>query len=62
MLQIILKSLSAIALKAIAVLGTQQMLEWLLFKTAKLVTESTKTAVDDEFYKEFKEKYEKHSK
>ncbi len=59
MLQILLKSLSTIALKIVATLGSQQMLEWLLFKTAKMITDSTKTPVDNEFYAEFKEKYEK---
>lgn len=62
MVQILLKGLSAIALKVIAVLGTQQMLEWLLFRTAKLVTDSTKTTVDNEFYKEFKENYDNFAK
>lgn len=57
MIQILLKALSTIALKVIATLGTQQMLEWLLFKTAEVVTDSTKTPVDNEFLTEFKEKY-----
>lgn len=62
MLQILLKALSAIVLKVIATLGSQQMLEWLLFKTAKMITDSTKTTVDDEFYVKFKKDYEKSSK
>jgi len=62
MLQILLKSLSTIALKVIATLGTQQMLEWLLFKTAETITASTKTPVDDEFLVEFKKKYKENIK
>lgn len=58
MIQILLKALSTIALKVIATLATEQMLEWLLFKTAKVVTDSTKTPIDDEFLVEFKAKYE----
>jgi len=60
MLQILLKALSTIALKVIATLASEQMLEWLLFKTAKVVTDSTKTPVDNEFLVEFKEKYEQN--
>lgn len=58
MIQILLKALSTIALKVIATLATEQMLEWLLFKTAKVVTDSTKTPIDNEFLVEFKAKYE----
>lgn len=61
MIQILLKALSTIALKVIATLGTQQMLEWLLFKTAEIVTDSTKTPVDNEFLVEFKAKYKEKS-
>lgn len=61
MIQILLKGLSAIALKVIATLGTQQMLEWLLFKTAKVVTDSTKTTVDNEFLTVFENKYKNSS-
>lgn len=62
MLQILLKALSSIALKVIATLATEQMLEWLLFKTAKMVTDSTKTSVDNDFLEEFKKNYEKSQK
>ncbi len=62
MIQILLKALSGIALKVIATLGSQQMLEWLLFKTAKMFTDSTKTKVDDEFYVKFKKDYENSNK
>ena len=58
MIQILLKALSTIALKVIATIASEQMLEWLLFKTAKVVTDSTKTPIDDEFLVEFKAKYE----
>lgn len=58
MIQILLKALSTIALKVIATIASEQMLEWLLFKTAKVVTDSTKTPIDNEFLVEFKAKYE----
>lgn len=58
-LQIILKALSSVALKVIATVGTADLIEWLMFKTAQVVTDSTKTPHDDEFLKKFKELYEK---
>lgn len=62
MLQILLKALSSIALKVIATLATEQMLEWLLFKTAKMVTDSTKTKLDNDFLEEFEKNYKKSVK
>lgn len=59
MVTIILKALTTIALKALAVMGSKEMLEWALFKLAEKVTESTKTNVDDQWLAKFKEEYKK---
>ena len=59
MIQVILKALTAVALKAIATLGTKEMIEWALFKLADVAVASTKTNVDDEWLVKFKEEYKK---
>lgn len=54
----VLKALGVIVTKAFATLASQTLLEWLLFKVADALVESTKTPHDDMFLKKFKEGYE----
>lgn len=59
MIQVILKALTAVAARAIAVMGSKAMIEWALFKLADAAVKSTKTTVDDEWLDKFKEEYKK---
>ena len=54
----LLKALGAILLKLLAVVAAQDVLEWMLFRLAKVITESTKTPHDDAFVEKIKEVYE----
>jgi len=59
MVSVLLKALSAIILKLFAAMATEVLLEWLLFKVAKLIVDSTETKHDNEFLIKLKETYEK---
>lgn len=58
MVSVLLKALGAILVKLFAAMATEVLLEWLLFKVAQLLVDSTKTKHDNEFLKKLKEAYE----
>jgi hypothetical protein len=58
MLNILLAGLKGVATKALTVVASKAMLEWLLFWVAEMVVQSTKTTKDDAWFKEFKKQYE----
>ena len=58
--QTLLKALGAILVKLFAVAASKVMLEWLLFKLGKVIVDSTKTPVDNEWYDKMKELYEEY--
>jgi hypothetical protein len=59
MIQILLKALGAILVKLFAAAASEAMLEWLLFKVAKVIVDSTKTPHDNEWFTKFKEEYDR---
>jgi cell division septal protein FtsQ len=56
-ISLILKSLLAVAGKALLALGTESMIKYGLFKIADVVVKSTKTKHDDEFLEKLKADY-----
>ena len=59
MIALLLKALGTIVLRLIAAAATEELLEWLLFKAADVVVQSTETPHDNEFLVELKESYER---
>ena len=48
MVSVLLKALGAILVKLFAAMATEVLLEWLLFKVAQLLVDSTKTKHDND--------------
>ena len=59
MVTALLKALGVIITRLFAAMATEALLEWLLFKVAKLIVDSTETKHDDEFLRELKKSYDK---
>lgn len=49
MVKILIKGLTEVLSKVVLSLFTEKMLEWMLWKVARLIVESTKTPHDDAF-------------
>jgi len=57
MITFLLKLVTATSLKMFSAMATQQMVEYLLIKVAKMAVDHTKTPHDNEFLDEFLEIY-----